>query len=316
MSTDNLESHLLDVCTRARRAGYAVANLCADEKNAALRAMADLIVAEREFLETENQRDINAARDKGMSAALIDRLTLNVKRIKSMAEGLHAVAALDDPVGALLDQVTRPSGIEVTKVRVPIGVICMVYESRPNVTADAAGLCLKAGNAVILRGGSEAIHSNIAIARLLQRALVQTGIHQDAIQLVETTDRAAVDYLLKASKYIDLVIPRGGESLIRKVVETSRIPVLKHYDGVCHTYIAGSADKEKAVSVSLNAKAQRPGTCNAMETLLVDKAVAAEIIPPLFAKMREAGVELRGCEATRAIDPAVKPATEEDWRTE
>ena len=311
-----VETYILDVCKRAAQARLTLANLCADEKNAALNTMAELLTAEGEFLITANERDLAAGRAQGLSAPLLERLTLTEKRVREMAQGVRVIADLPDPIGTVLQQCQRPNGLEITKVRVPLGVIVIIYESRPNVTADAAALCLKSGNAVILRGGSEAAHSNLAITKVLQRALSSAGIPQDAVQCVETTDRAAVDWLLKSEKYVDLVIPRGGVSLIRKVAETSRIPVLKHYEGICHTYIAKSADLDKAIRVALNAKVQRPATCNAMETLLIDEAIAAKIIPPLFAKFRAAGVELRGCEQTRALDPAVKAATEQDWRTE
>ncbi len=312
----NIEKYVIDVCQRARHAGRALANQCADDKNAALLAMAALIETEAEAIKAENEKDIEAARAKGLATALIDRLILDNKRICGMAQGLRKVAELPDPVGAVLDQRTRPSGIQITKVRVPIGVIAIIYESRPNVTADAAGLCLKSGNAVILRGGSEAFNSNCIIAGILRRALQSASMPVNAVQFIETTDRAAVDTLLRAEKYVDVIIPRGGKGLIRKVAEDSRVPVLKHYEGICHTYIAKSADIDKAIKIAFNAKVQRPGVCNAMETLLIDNGIAAKIIPALFSKFREAGVELRGCERTRAIDPDIIEANDEDWRTE
>ncbi|MCX7846687.1 MAG: glutamate-5-semialdehyde dehydrogenase [bacterium] len=315
MNNDIL-SYVTELGRAARAASRVLANLCADAKNAVLNATADALEREIDYLTAENTRDLAAARAAGLSPALIDRLTLTPERIRATAAGVRTVATLPDPVGRVLDQRTRPSGITITKVRVPIGVIAIIYEARPNVTIDAASLCLKSGNAVILRGGSEALHSNAALARLFQQALVQNKLPAAAVQFVDTPDRTAVDALLRMEQYVDLVIPRGGKSLIRKVAETSRIPVLKHYEGICHTYIAKDADIDKAIKVCLNAKVQRPGVCNAMETLLIDSAIAPRIIPPLFAAFRAAHVELRGCPRVKAIDPNVRDATEEDWRTE
>jgi len=311
-----VQEYMLDVCRRARQASRVLANLCADAKNASLGLMADLLEKETDTIGVENERDLVAARQAGMADAVLDRLALGEERIQAMAHGLRAVAKLPDPVGRVLDQRSRPSGIQITKIRVPIGVIGVIYEARPNVTSDAAGLCVKSGNAVILRGGSEALGTNKAIARVLQAALARQKLPPDAVQCVETDDRSAVDALLGASEFVDMIIPRGGKELIRKVAEASRVPVLKHYEGICHTYIAKEADLAKAIAIAVNAKCQRPGVCNAMETLLIDHAIAAKVIPPLFAKYRDAGVELRGCAETRALDPTVKPATEQDWRTE
>ncbi|MCK5345678.1 MAG: glutamate-5-semialdehyde dehydrogenase, partial [Candidatus Heimdallarchaeota archaeon] len=260
--------------------------------------------------------DLDAGKEKGLSSAMLDRLALGDKRINDMADGLRKVADLNDPVGKILDHKSMPSGIEITKISVPLGVIAIIYESRPNVTADAAALCLKSGNAVILRGGSEAFHSNLIIANILRAALKKNSLSEDIIQFIETTDRAAVDYILQAEKFIDVIIPRGGKGLIQKVASESRVPVLKHYEGICHTYIAKDADFKKALDITINAKVQRPGVCNALETLLIDKDIAEKIIPSLFAKLREAGVEIRGCENTLKIDDTVVPATEEDWNTE
>jgi glutamate-5-semialdehyde dehydrogenase len=311
-----MQEYIRTLGQRARTASRVLANLCADTKNAVLVAMADVLEAEPDTILVANERDLKAGREADLSAAMLDRLMLDDARIKAMANGLRAVAKLPDPVGTVLAQRARPSGIQITKVRVPIGVIAIIYESRPNVTADAAGLCLKSGNAVILRGGSEALSSNMALARLLQRALARHKVPVDAVQMVETADRAAVDALLRAEDTVDVIIPRGGKELTRKIAETSRVPVIKHYEGICHTYIAKDANLDMAMAIAFNAKVQRPGVCNAMETLLVDAAVAAKVLPPLCAKLRAAGVELRGCAKTRAIEPAMNPATEEDWRTE
>ena len=312
----DIDTYMQELCEGARRAARVLASQSTDTKNAILSAMADSIDAEREYILTANAEDLAHGRERGLTSAMLDRLELTEKRMQSMTKGLRDAVALPDPVGAVLDQRTRPSGITITKVRVPLGVIGIIYESRPNVTADAAALCVKAGNVVVLRGGSEAFRSNKAIAAALQRALVQLELPQEIVSFVETTDRAAVDYMLKAEGLIDVIVPRGGESLVRKVAEMSRVPVLKHYDGICHTYIAPSADVGKAVAIALNAKCQRPGVCNAMETLLIDEEVAEQVIAALFPKLVEAGVELRGCERTRELYPEATPATEEDWRTE
>lgn len=312
----DLSAYMHELGRAARTASRVLANLSADAKNAALLATADALERETDYLAAENERDLAAARAAGLSAALIDRLTLTPDRVRAIARDVRTVAGLRDPVGTVLDQRTRPSGITITKIRVPIGVIAIVYEARPNVTIDAASLCLKSGNAVILRGGSEALHSNAALARIFQQALAGAKLPTTAVQFVETTDRAAVDVLLRMEQYVDLVIPRGGKSLIRKIAEDSRIPVLKHYEGICHTYIAKDANIDKAIAVCMNAKVQRPGVCNAMETLLIDSAIAPRIIPPLFSALRAAHVELRGCPRVKAIDPNVRDATEEDWRTE
>ncbi|RLD10450.1 MAG: glutamate-5-semialdehyde dehydrogenase [Chlamydiae bacterium] len=312
----NIEKYVTDVCKKAQKASRILANQRPDDKNKALNAMADLILAERETIKAENKKDLDAGQKKGLSKAMLDRLELTDARIDGMAKGLREVAELTDPVGEILDNTIRPSGIEITKIRVPIGVIAIIYESRPNVTADAAGLCLKSGNAVILRGGSEAFHSNLVIANILRSALKNTGLPEDAVQFVETTDRKAVDHLLHAEEYIDVIIPRGGKGLIKKVATESRIPVLKHYDGICHTYIAEGADIDKAIAIAFNAKVQRPGVCNAMETLLINKEIAKDILPPMFLKLRKAGVEIRGCDEIIKLDPSAIPATEEDWNTE
>jgi len=285
-------------------------------KNAALLAIADAIVAERERLVAENRKDLEAGRQRGLDAALLDRLELSDARIDSMAEGLRQIAALPDPVGAISGLDYRPSGIQVGRMRVPLGVIGIIYESRPNVTADAAALCLKSGNACILRGGSEALHSNQAIARCIERGLERAGLPASAVQVVATTDRAAVGELLKLEQYVDVIVPRGGKGLIERVSRESRIAVIKHLDGVCHTYIDDQADIDKAVRVAFNAKTQRYGTCNTMETLLVAADIAGRVLPPLGELYRKQGVELRGCERSRAVLNDIAVARESDWDEE
>ncbi len=300
--------------------GKAAAKLMAgagtDKKNKALTIMADLLQQKREFIQSENEKDVSAARESGMSRAKIDRLTLTDKVIDEMAAGLREVSQLPDPVGEVTRMWTRPNGLRVGKMRIPLGVIGIIYESRPNVTVDAAGLCIKAGNAVILRGGSEAIHSNTCLSGVLQEALSEVGLPGDAVQVVPTTDREAVLELLKLEDYVDLIIPRGGEGLIRFVVEHARMPVLKHYKGVCHIYIDEAAEYDMAEKICLNAKVQRPGVCNAMETLLIHEKVAREMLPRLAESFRKEGVELRGCEKSREIVPEMKEATEDDWYEE
>lgn len=267
-------------------------------------------------IKAANGQDLAAARASGLSEAMIDRLALNDRRIAEMAEGLRVVASQVDPVGRILSQTTRPNGLVITKVSVPLGVIGIIYESRPNVTVDAAGICLKAGNAVILRGGSEAFHSNMILSRLLDEAAVECGLPAGAVQLVPWTDRAAVSLLLKMDRYLDLIIPRGGEKLIRLVCAEATMPVLKHYKGVCHLYIDRECDVAKAVAIVRNAKCQRPSACNALETLLVHRGIAAEFLPPFIAEMRKCGVELRGDEEFRRHDSEAKAAAEEDWYAE
>ncbi|MBC8228028.1 glutamate-5-semialdehyde dehydrogenase [bacterium] len=300
----------------AKVAARKLANVSSDVKSSALLMMADNILKSSDKLKEENQKDIKAAQEKELASALIDRLTLTDKRINEMADGLRQIAALPDPVGEVTKMWRRPNGLLIGKVRVPLGVVGIIYESRPNVTADAAGLCLKSGNAVVLRGGSEAIHSNIAIANILLEAAANAGLPDGCIQYIDVTNRQAVIEMLKLDEYIDVIVPRGGKELIRFVMEKSTIPVVKHEDGICHTYVDSDADLEMAENVCFNAKVQRPGTCNAMETLLVHESVAEKFLPLMCRKFAEAGVELRGCEKTREICPDVKPANEEDWRTE
>lgn len=304
-----------DLGRRARAAAHQLSGASTLAKNQALLAMAAAIDGKREWIKLENAKDLTAGRKQGLSGALLDRLELTDPRLDTMIEGLRQIAALPDPVGEISDLKYRPSGIQVGKMRVPLGVIAIIYESRPNVTVDAAGLCLKAGNACILRGGSEAIHSNLALAACIQTGLAQAGLPETAVQLVETTDRAAVSALIKLDQYIDVIIPRGGKGLIERIVADSKIPVIKHLDGNCHVYIDDRADLDKAIAIAFNAKAQRFGVCNAMETLLVAEGIAGRVLPPLARKYREAGVELRGCAKTRAVIDCLE-ATEEDWKTE
>ena len=300
----------------AREAASSVARASTAEKDAALERVACLLLDERDDLKAANAGDLEAGRQAGLSAALLDRLELTDARIEGMAGAIRKVKALRDPVGRIIDGWTLPNGLSVDKVRVPIGVVCMIYESRPNVTADAAALCLKSGNAVILRGGKEAIHSNVAIHRQIARALEGTSIDPRAVQMVDTTDRAVVAELLHADGYVDLVIPRGGKGLIRTVVENSTIPVIKHYEGVCHTYVDATADVDTAVAICHNAKCQRPGVCNAMETLLVHRDVAEAFWAKMHPVFEREGVELRGCEACCRMYPGMKKAAQEDWTTE
>lgn len=301
---------------RARAASRRLANLSSTVKNAALNKMADHLEARFDEIATANRLDMDMGAAAGLSTAMLDRLRLDQKRVKAMADGLREVAALPDPVGEVAGMKRRPNGMWVGRMRVPLGVVGIIYESRPNVTADTAALCLKSGNAVILRGGSEAIHSNRAIASILDEASASVGIPRNAIQLVPMTDREAVKVLLKMDRHIDIIIPRGGNELIRFVVENSTIPVIKHDKGVCHVYVDRAADVAMAEKIILNAKVQRPGVCNATETLLVHRDIAERFLPRAAAALREAKVELRGCERSRAIVKEMKPAAESDWYEE
>ena len=312
----SVKDSVLEIARAARAASLGLSRLDTGKKNAALLKMADGLVAASAYLKEENRKDLEAAGKKGLQQAMIERLTLSDKAIDTMAAGLREVAALPDPVGEVTKMWKRPNGLMVGRMRIPIGVIGIIYESRPNVTADAAGLCLKSGNAVILRGGSEAINSNTAIAKILNESCEAAGVLGRPIQVIPTTDREAVLEMLKLEEYIDLIIPRGGEGLIRFVVENSLIPVIKHYKGVCHVFVDESADIEMAERIAFNAKVQRPGVCNSMETLLVHKGIAERFLPGMYEKYRAAGVELRGCERTRQILKDVKAATEEDWSAE
>ncbi len=305
-----------ELANRAREASRIVAGLSSGVKNELLQQMAVCLETNVEVLQQANALDLQAGRAKGMAAAMLDRLELSDPVIESMAEGLREVAALPDPVGEVTGMWVRPNGIRVGRQRIPLGVIGIVYESRPNVTADAAGLCLKSGNAVILRGGSEALHSNRAIGAVLQQAIAEMDLPAGILQVVATSDRSAVTELLKLEEQIDLIIPRGGEGLIRFVSENSRIPVIKHYKGVCHTYVDAAADFSMAEKICLNEKVQRPGVCNALETLLVHRDAAPVFLPQIATAMTKAGVELRGCETACQLVPEMIPATEEDWPAE
>ena len=305
-----------DLGRAARAAARVLAQASTESKNRALRAMAAEIRARAAQLIEANRADVADARASGADPAFVDRLTLSEPLVEQMAQGLEQVAALADPVGRIEERVRRPTGIEVARMRVPLGVIGIVYESRPNVTADAAGLCVKAGNACILRGGAEALHSNQAIAACVRAGLASAGLPEDAVQVVATADRAAVGVLISMPEYVDVLVPRGGKELIARLARESRIPMIKHLDGVCHVYIDDRADPRMAVAIADNAKTQRYGTCNTMETLLVAKGIAPRVLPEIARIYAAKGVEMRGDEATRALVPSARPATEDDYRTE
>ena len=308
---------LVQAKARAARDAARALALCSTKiKNDALVQMAHGLVEKAGSLLEANRADVERARGRGATRAFLDRLTLTESRLEEMAQGLREIAALPDPVGTVVEVWRRPNGIEISRVRVPLGVIGFIYESRPNVTADAAGLCVKSGNAVILRGGSEAIDSNTMIAAVLAKAVEKAGGPADAIQFIETTDREAVAALLELGGLVDLIIPRGGEEFVRWVAERSRIPVLKHDKGLVHVFVDASADPAMAAQIVVNAKAQRPGVCNALETLLVHREIAPRLLPALAARLAEAGVEVRGCPRTRALVPSTRPATDADWDTE
>jgi glutamate-5-semialdehyde dehydrogenase len=312
----DIPAYMCGVGQRARTAARLLARAETAAKDAALNAMAVAVEKNLTALLAANKKDLDAGRARGLDAAMLDRLELNDARVKSMADGLRQIASLADPVGEITDLNYRPSGIQVGRMRVPLGVIGIIYESRPNVTADAAGLCLKSGNATILRGGSEAIHSNQAIAACIHEGLKTAGLPAEAVQVVEITDRAAVGALITLKDYVDVIVPRGGKSLIERISAEATIPVIKHLHGVCHVYLDDKADFDKGVRVAFNAKTQRYGTCNTMETLLVNRAVADKFLPVLGKMYRDKGVELRGCAATQKILAGIKAATEEDWYTE
>jgi len=314
--TDDVGAYMRELGMRARAASRHMARANTGQKNTALNAIAEALLSSRAELLVANKKDMDAGRANGLDAALLDRLELNGERIEGMAEGLRQIAALPDPIGEIEDMNYRPSGIQVGKMRVPLGVIGIIYESRPNVTADAAALCLKSGNATILRGGSEAMHSNQAIAACVRSGLDIAGLPQDAVQVIETTDRAAVGELVTMSEFVDVIVPRGGKGLIERITHEARVPVIKHLHGVCHVYIDDKADFDKAVAVAVNAKTQRYGTCNTMETLLVAEAIAPTILPVVAEQYAAAGVELRGCAKTCAILPAAIAATDADWDEE
>jgi len=309
-------AYMADVGRRARAASRVLAAASTAPKNDALLAIAEDLEANRDLLKSENAKDLEAGKAKGLDAALLDRLTLSDKVIDSMIEGVQQIAGLSDPVGEITDLKFRPTGIQVGRMRVPLGVVGIIYESRPNVTVDAAALCLKSGNATVLRGGSEAFHSNQAIAASVQRGLEKAGLPADAVQVVATTDRAAVGAMITMPEYVDVIIPRGGKGLIERISKEARVPVIKHLDGICHVYIDDEADLEKAIQVAFNAKTQRYGTCNTMETLLVAEDIAERVLPELASMYQEKGVELRGCETTRNLVSNAVAATDEDWDTE
>ncbi|MEH6565037.1 MAG: glutamate-5-semialdehyde dehydrogenase [Halopseudomonas sp.] len=316
MSAEQVVVYMTGLGQNARRASRVIARATTAVKNAALLATAEAIEAASAELVAANELDLQAGRDNGLDAAMLDRLALTPARMQAMVEGLRQVAALPDPVGAIADMKFLPSGIQVGKMRVPLGVIGIIYESRPNVTVEAASLCLKSGNACILRGGSESIHSNRAIAECLRVGLAAAGLPNEVVQVVETTDRAAVGALITMRDYVDVIVPRGGKGLIERISKDARVPVIKHLDGICHVYVDDRADLDKAEAIAVNAKTHRYGVCNAMETLLVHQAVAAAFLPRVAAIYAEKGVELRGCAQTCALLPQATAATEQDWSTE
>ncbi len=311
-----MEQAILRQAKEAKAAALQLALVATARKDKALKAMAGALWARRSFIIRENAKDVAAAAKAGLPGAMIDRLTLDEQRVRSMVDGILGVAKLKDPVGEILQTSRRPNGLRIEKIRVPMGVVAVIYEARPNVTADCAALCLKSGNAAILKGGKEAIHSNTAIYKVLKGALAGTKVPAGALQFIASTDRAAVTELLKLDPYVDLVIPRGGEGLIRFVAEHSRIPVVKHYKGVCHIYVSDKADLKMASDICFNAKVQRPGVCNAMEKMLVHAKVATKFLPSMVGRLRAAGVEIRGDEATRRVITDAKRATAQDWSEE
>ncbi|WP_457569378.1 glutamate-5-semialdehyde dehydrogenase [Desulfurobacterium sp.] len=305
------------IAEAAKKVSYKLTSISTDVKNRTLLKAAELIDAKRDIIKAENEKDLKAAEEKGLSKAMIDRLLLNEKRIKGMIDVLHDVAKMEDPVGSVIKMWKRPNGIKIGKMRVPLGVVGIIYESRPNVTVEAASLCIKSSNAIILKGGKEAINSNRVLVNILKEAAESEGFPPEAIQFVDTTDRSVVKEMVQLDEFIDVIIPRGGEGLIRFVAENSRIPVIKHYKGVCHVFVDKFADLEKAWNICFNAKVQRPGVCNAMETMLVHREIADGFMPEMIDRFKKAGVELRGCERSRAYDPEyIKEATEEDWYAE
>ena len=311
-----LERQMKALAARTKKATSSLACLSTLRKNSILKSIADLLKKNSSEIQKENEKDLKAAVEKGLSSAMIDRLRLSDTIINSMIQGLEELCLLEDPVGKIEDFRKRPNGLQVGRMRVPLGVVAMIYESRPNVTVDAAALCLKAGNGVILRGGSEAIHSNLALARIIKMALAANNVEDDVVQVIPVTDREAVNCLLKCEDEIDLVIPRGGEGLIRFVAENSRIQVLKHYKGVCHIYVDRDGDIEKAIPIIVNSKTQRPGVCNALEGILVDEKVAVNFLPRIVDALREKKVILHGCERSVELNPTIIPATVEDWGRE
>ncbi|HBN27325.1 MAG TPA: glutamate-5-semialdehyde dehydrogenase [Desulfobacteraceae bacterium] len=312
----SIESTIVQMAEAAKASSFEIAKFSSAKKNQALYNIAEIIEQEASFIKSENNKDLILAKEKNLPGAMIDRLTISDSTIKSMTDGLREVAGLEDPVGAISGTKIRPNGLEVSRMRIPLGVIGIIYESRPNVTVDAAGLCLKAGNAVVLRGGSEALNSNRALTDLTGKALLKAGLPETVVQLVPVRDREAINILLNQHELIDLIIPRGGEGLIRFVAENSKIPVLKHYKGVCHVYVDEGADLETAKNICFNSKVQRPGVCNAMETMLIHKSVAEKFLPAMGKLFSDAGVEIRGCPSTCRILANAKEALEEDWPAE
>lgn len=313
---ENIKDYMQQVGQGARSAAFALAKATTEQKNTALEQIAVAIEKQFDFVLLENKKDMDAGRESGLDEALLDRLELTESRMQAMIEGIRQVASLNDPIGEITDLKYRPSGIQVGKMRVPLGVVGIIYESRPNVTADAAALCLKSGNAAILRGGSEALHSNQAIAQCIQQGLSAAGLPENSIQVIATTDRAAVGEMITMPEYVDVIVPRGGKGLIERISKEASVPVIKHLDGICHVYIDDEADKEKAIAIAFNAKTQRYGTCNTMETLLVAESIAPDVLPALAEKYQAEGVELRGCPATRDLLAGINTASEEDWQTE
>lgn len=312
----HFDQTILDIAQNARKAGRVAANLTTPQKNRLLEKMADALEKQTDRIESENKKDLENGKQKKLSTAMIDRLILNQKRIQEMANGLREVAKLPDPVGEITKGWVRPNGLRIEKVRIPLGVIGIIYESRPNVTVDAAALCLKSGNVVVLRGGSEAIHSNKILGEILREVLVQEKISPDLIQVVPIADREAVQFLLAQDQFIDLIIPRGGENLMKFVREYSKIPVVRHDKGVCHLFVDYNADLKMAEKIALNGKVQRPGVCNALETMLVHEKIASSFLPLVIAEFQKVGVEIRGCEQTKKIVSNIQSATEADWSTE
>jgi glutamate-5-semialdehyde dehydrogenase len=312
----NIKEYINDLGIKAKKAGREISRTDSGKKNLALLKIAEVIEASADILVSENQKDLAAGKANGLDTAMLDRLALTPKSILAMVEGLKQVAALPDPVGEITDLSYRPSGIQVGQMRVPLGVIGIIYESRPNVTVDAAALCLKSGNACILRGGSEAIHSNQSIASCISKGLSAAGLPVEAVQIVATADRQAVGELITMSQYVDVIVPRGGKGLIERISKDATIPVIKHLDGICHVYIDDNAELAKAITIAVNAKTHRYGVCNAMETLLVAESIADNVLPPLVEQYIEKGVELRGCAKTCTLIPSCSKATEEDWFTE
>jgi glutamate-5-semialdehyde dehydrogenase len=312
----NIKDYMNDLGIKAKKAGREVSRTESGKKNLALLKIAEVIEASKDILVSENQKDLAAGKANGLDAAMLDRLALTPKSINAMVEGLKQVAALPDPIGEITELSYRPSGIQVGQMRVPLGVIGIIYESRPNVTVDAAALCLKSGNSCILRGGSESIHSNQAIAACISKGLSETGLPVEAVQIVATADRAAVGELITMNQYVDVIVPRGGKGLIERISKDATIPVIKHLDGICHVYIDDNADLDKAIAIAVNAKTHRYGVCNAMETLLIAESIVGKVLPLLAEQYLEKGVELRGCSKTCSLIPSCIRATEEDWATE